>query len=135
MVVLVKCWVKCTYLFSLLFLYIFPKMCTCIIITIPNFRGNLCNKYSMSIYSWNIFCIFYACSKSVLVMLKSLSSSSLTPVRLFLHVPFGVCFVVLQLFTLGSLKELAISDGGLCSLSLGCEWGWWKKWHQIGRWS
>lgn len=47
--------------------------------------------------------------------------------RLFPHVPFGVCFVVLQPFTLGSLKELAVSDGGLCSLSLGCEWGWCKK--------
>lgn len=59
MVVLVKCWVKCTYLFSLLVLYIFPKMCTCIIITIPNFRGNLCNKYSMSIYFWCTRCLFF----------------------------------------------------------------------------
>lgn len=59
MVVLVKCWVKCTYLLSPLFLYIFLKMCTCIIITIPNFRGNLCNKNSMSIYRWDAACFFF----------------------------------------------------------------------------
>lgn len=29
------------------FVYIFPKMCTCIITTIPNFRGTLCNKYNI----------------------------------------------------------------------------------------
>lgn len=77
MVVLVKCWVKCTYLLSPLFfffLYIFLKMCTCIIITIPNFRGNLCNKNSMSIYFWDAAFLPCGCRRGVRVAAKAAAS-------------------------------------------------------------
>lgn len=39
-------------------------MCTCIIITIPNFRGNLCNKNSMSIYFWDAAFLPYGCRRA-----------------------------------------------------------------------
>lgn len=110
MVVLVKCWVKCTYLLSLLFLYIFPKMCTCIIITIPNFRGNLCNKYSLSIYFCGILCLFFYMQYESW-WVRNYNHLQLDICPSAIDVPFGMRFAVLRgaaAIYLGSRKELFV---------------------------
>lgn len=136
MVVLVKCWVKCTYLLSLLVLYISPKMCTCIIITIPNFRGNLCNKYSLSIYFCYILCLFFHMQyESCWVIKYNHLQLDICPSAV--DVPFGTPFPVLTgaaAIYLGSLKEWFVWNN-LCLnlLSISCECPWPKKRREDGK--